>query len=64
VQKYGNEIKKTAIKIIDGGFFNFKITEKITLQNHQSGYARQESRSLLPFFEPLGSSVSKIWWAF
>ena len=28
MQKYGNEIKKTAIKIIDGGFFNFKIIEK------------------------------------
>ena len=55
MQKYGNEIKKTAIKIIDGGFFNFKITEKITLQNHQSEYAHLEFRSLLPFFEPLGS---------
>ena len=54
--RYVLYFKKTAIKNMIAVFLFYSI-EKITLQNHQSGCAHRESRSLLPFFAPLGSSV-------
>ena len=50
-------LKKPLSKLLTAVFLILKLLKKITLQNHQSGYAHRESRSLLPFFEPLGSSV-------